>query len=195
MKTIRYLCLTVLLLVAPMAIGPLAAAPESASNLLAEGLMAEEVRRDPAAAAEAYEQVLQGVAEHQALAATALFRLAEVRRKQDRKDEAIALYQRLLREFPAAAEEGKLARQNLAALGGDLATAASPGREADPEQLELDKLRKMQATHPDVLASPQHIEQAIEKGHLRVAEFLLAAGPDPSSALVAATTSGNLEMV
>ena len=46
-----------------------------------------------------------------AFAASALFRLAEVRRKQDRKDDAIVLYQKLLVRFPEAETEAKLARE------------------------------------------------------------------------------------
>lgn len=87
------------------------------SDLLRDGLYAEEVTRDAEAAAKQYEQVLARYAEQREFAATALFRLAEVRRKQDRKDDAIQLYQRFLTEFPDSATQAKLARENLATLG------------------------------------------------------------------------------
>src|SRR6187397_3207225 len=87
-------------------------------ELLRDGLYAEEVTRDPEAAAKQYEQVLSRYSEQRDFAAAALYRLAEVRRKQDRKEDAVKLYQQLLAEFPGAATEAKLARENLAALGG-----------------------------------------------------------------------------
>jgi tetratricopeptide (TPR) repeat protein len=87
-------------------------------DLLRDGLYAEEVTRDPDAAAKHYEQLLARYSEQRDFAASALFRLAEVRHKQNRKDDAIQLYQRLLAEFPNAEAETKLARENLAALGG-----------------------------------------------------------------------------
>ena len=80
-------------------------------DLLRDGLYAEEVTRDPGAAAKNYEQVLARYSEQRAFAASALFRLAEVRRKQDRKDDAIQLYQRLLAEFPNAETEAKPPRR------------------------------------------------------------------------------------
>lgn len=88
-------------------------------DLLRDGLYAEEVSRNAEEAAASYEKILRLHEEQQLFAATALFRLAEVRRKQERKDEAIRLYQRLIREFPQAEAELKLARGHLAALGAE----------------------------------------------------------------------------
>jgi hypothetical protein len=78
--------------------------------LLTTPLAAEEVSRAPAAAATKYEDLLARFRDQRALAATATFRLAEVRRKQDRKEQAIVLCQRLPAEFPDAGPGGKLAR-------------------------------------------------------------------------------------
>jgi hypothetical protein len=102
-------------------------------ELLRDGLYAEEVTRDPESAAKSYEQVLARYSEQRAFAASALFRLAEVRRKQDRNDDAIQLYQRLLAEFPAATAETKLARENLAALGGKAPEASGPAGDAESQ--------------------------------------------------------------
>ena len=77
----------------------LAEAP-SLRDTLARGLVAEEVNRDLEAARRDYEAVLASFADQRAVAASALFRLAEIHRTQGRKDEATAQYQRLLREFP-----------------------------------------------------------------------------------------------
>ena len=95
-------------------LSPLSAEDEKElRELLRDALYTEEVTREPEAAAKQYQELLSRHDAQRAFAASALFRLAEVRRKQDRKDEAIALYQKLLARFPEAEAEGKLARENL----------------------------------------------------------------------------------
>ena len=171
------------------------AAEPPLSDLLRDGLYAEEVTRDPVAAAKQYEQVLSRYAEQRDFAASALFRLAEVRRKQDRKDDAIQLYQRLLSEFPAAANETKLARENLAALGGKPVEAK--GEVIDDETKELTRLEGLAKSAPDVLVDPQTLANAVGKGWTKVTKFLLGAGSRPyeGSALHNAVTGGNLDLV
>jgi len=157
-------------------LSPLLAQEHTLREQLREALYTEEVTRDPAAAATQYEKLLADFREQRALAATALFRLAEVRRKQDRKDEAIALYQRLLQEFPDFATEAKLARENLAALGAKPAEPMSWA--ADEESLELRRLQSLAETAPDILRDPRTLESAIGKEWPRVAAFLLEGGAD-----------------
>ena len=131
-------------------------------ELLRDGLYTEEVTRDPEAAAKQYEQVLTRYSEQRDFAAAALFRLAEVRRKQDRKDEAIKLYQRLLAEFPGAAAEGKLARENRAALGGDVPVPTAIA--GDDESKELARLTSLAKTAPDILLDPATLHLAAQSG-------------------------------
>lgn len=164
-------------------------------DLLRDGLYAEEVTRDAEAAAKHYEQVLARHVEQRAFAASALFRLAEVRRKQDRKEDAIQLYQRLLAEFPDAKPESQLARENLAALGGDVpAPAAAAG---DDESRELTRLNTLAKTAPDILLDPATLHLAAQSGWSRVVDYLLAAGNRPYSgtALLIAVEQGSLEIV
>ncbi len=164
-------------------------------ELLRDGLYAEEVTRDSEAAAKQYEQVLTRYSEQRDFAAAALFRLAEVRRKQDRKDDAIKLYQRLLAEFPGAAAEGKLAAENLAALGGNIpAPTAVAG---DDESRELARLTSLAKTAPDILLDPATLHLAAQSGWSRVVDHLLAAGSQPYSgkALLIAVERGYLEIV
>ncbi|MGL5017474.1 MAG: tetratricopeptide repeat protein [Luteolibacter sp.] len=164
-------------------------------DLLRDGLYAEEVTRDVETASKSYEQVLARYSEQRAFAASALFRLAEVRRKQDRKDDAIQLYQRLLAEFPGVAVETKLARENLAALGGKPAESAPV--QGDEESKQLAELRAAAQSSPDVLLHPQTLDDAVLRGHVEVAKFLLAAGSPryEGKALQNAAETGNLEII
>ena len=163
-------------------------------DLLRDALYAEEVTRDPAKAAEQYEKLLALHEEQRPFAATALFRLAEVRRKQDRTEEAIQLYQRLIREFPTATAEVKLAAGNLSVLGAKVPAAGDAM--SDEETKELLRLQGLATTGPDVLKDPETLETATGKGWLRVTEFLLEAGNDPyrSSALTLACSRGYLQI-
>ena len=164
-------------------------------DLLRDGLYAEEVTRDPEAAAKPYEQILARFAEQRELAATALFRLAEVRRKQDRKDDAIALYQRLLADFPASATLTKLARENLAALGANPPEPGSPS--IDEETKEIGRLTALAKTAPDLILDPETLSNAAEKGWSKAVGFLLGSGSRPyaGGALMVAAENGYLEIV
>ena len=174
---------------------PARAEEPSLQDLLRDGLYAEEVTRDPEAAARQYQQVLTRHAEQNAIAATAVFRLAEVRRKQNRKDEAIKLYQQLLAEFPQIEPQAKLARENLAAMGGK---APEPGAGVDDyETKELARLRKLAQTSPDLARAPTELREAAFQGRPRVVKFLLDSGvkTEGSEALDSAARQGNLEVV
>jgi ankyrin repeat protein len=162
-------------------------------TLLRDALFTEEVTRDAEKAAQQYEQLLARHAEHQAFAATALFRLAEVRRKQNRNDEAIALYQRLIREFPTATTEVKLATENLATLGAKPLDPTTPSP-IDEDTRELRRLQKWVESSPDRLKDPELLLTAVKEGHLSSIDFLLKAGAaaEPWKLLREAATTGNL---
>ncbi|MEO5713885.1 MAG: ankyrin repeat domain-containing protein [Luteolibacter sp.] len=164
-------------------------------DLLRDGLFAEEVSRDPEAAAKQYEQLLARYSEQRDFAASALFRLAEVRRKQDRKDDAVKLYQRLLAEFPGAATEARLARENLAALGGKAPADGAPP--LDDESKEIARLESLAKTAPDIILDPDTLKQAADNGWSKVVQYLLAAGSHSygGGALEAASNRGYLEIV
>ncbi|MES2924834.1 MAG: ankyrin repeat domain-containing protein [Verrucomicrobiota bacterium] len=164
-------------------------------ELLRDGLYTEEVTRDPEAAAKQYEQLLARYSEQRDFAAAALFRLAEVRRKQDRKEDAVKLYQQLLAEFPGAVNETKLARENLAALGGKPVEAKTA--ESDYESDELARLESSAKSAPDILLDPMELRVASERGAAKVVEFLLKAGSRPynGEALVTAAGKGYLDIV
>jgi ankyrin repeat protein len=176
-------------------VSPLRADEKPLREILRDGLYAEEVARDPAAAAKSYEDLLARYADERAFAASALFRLAEVRRKQDRKDDAIQLYQRLLTEFPQAENETKLARENLAAMGGKVPETETPA--FDPESKELARLEALAKTSPDVVRAPETLFKAVQSGFPKVVAYLLSTGADPfgEDVLRAAMREGNLAIV
>ncbi len=164
-------------------------------DLLRDGLYAEEVTRDVEAAAKSYEQVLARHTEQRAFAASALFRLAEVRRKQDRKEDAIQLYQRLFTEFPGAVAETKIAMENLAALGGKVPEMNR--LVGDAESVEMARLKSLAKDAPDIILDPKTLEQVVTNGWSKVVAHLLAAGSQPfaGDGLRIAVEKGYLEIV
>lgn len=180
-------------------LSPLSAEEEAATReLLRDGLYAEEVSRDTEKAAEHYQKVLDLHDQQQPFAATALFRLAEVRRKQDRKEEAIKFYQRLIREFPAAEPELKLARENLTAMGAAMPEDQSDGTKPKSDDVEnLERLKNLAKSSPDRLGEAQLFQEAIMGNRMESLAFLLntAGPPENESLLPFATERGSLESV
>ncbi|HVJ46043.1 MAG TPA: ankyrin repeat domain-containing protein, partial [Luteolibacter sp.] len=150
---------------------------------LRDALYAEEVTRDSETAARQYEEILSRYRSQRDFAATALFRLAEVRRKQNRKDDAIKLYQQLITEFPSSETHVALSKDNLTALGivppsNGNAPAVTP--EVDIENQELARIKELEKTSPDLASGADLVEQAINQNHLRVISYLLEKGFDPN---------------
>ena len=173
------------------------ATAESATlrETLARGLVAEEVNRDLETARREYEAVLAAFADQRAVAAAALFRLAEIHRAQGRKEEAVAHYQRLLRDFPNADREKDLARRQLAAWevapGVDTAIVA-----IDEEEATLQRLKQLRENSPDVFRQVnQELYLAMNNGWDRVLQYLIEQGVDPRNALVIACELGNRNAV
>lgn len=171
------------------------AAETALNDLLRQGLYAEEVSRDPATAAAQYEQILARFQGQQAIAATALFRLAEVRRQQDKKADAIKLYQQLLTDFPTAEAEAKLARQYLTELGGKIPEAGLAV--VDEEEREIARLTQLKAASPDLARNDQSMVEAIKKHQTRVVKWLIDSGlvAAETGAVVAAAEAGDLQIL
>lgn len=181
------------LLLLLLALLPLAAAEPSLGDQLRDALYTEEVTRDPAKAAEAYAAILADFDLQRPLAASALFRLAEIRRAQGENDVAIALYQRLLQQFPEFEAETKLAREHLVALGGEIPTSEPA---VDPNQEDILRLRKLAETAPDVFRDRNTLMEAATSGKLASVRFLLENGSDPNAEEVLArvASSGFLDV-
>ena len=177
---------------------PLRAAEPDLREQLRDALYTEEVTRDPEKAAQQYEALLTRHDEQKAFAASALFRLAEVRRKQNRKDDAIALYQRLIAEFPNAEAETRLAKENLTALGGKMPEAEAKPALVNYEDQQLAELEAKAKSSPDVLLdSATNLSTAANQGYTKIVKRMLAAGCKPydGAALTNAAGNGNLEIV
>jgi ankyrin repeat protein len=113
------------------------AATNDLSGVLQQGLFEEEANHDLSAAVRAYEAVVGQFDKDRKLAATAVFRLGECYRKQGHTNEANLQYQRVLREFADIPELVTVSRQNLVALGGQLAAASGSSLAARQEQKRL----------------------------------------------------------
>jgi ankyrin repeat protein/tetratricopeptide (TPR) repeat protein len=110
MKTKLLLLLAVLL--------PLAAhAADDLSTALQKGLFEEEANQNLPAAIQAYQSLLAASDDQRKLAATALFRLGECYRKLGKTNDAVAQYQRILRDYADQGTLATLSRQNLTGLG------------------------------------------------------------------------------
>ena len=165
-------------------------------ELLRDALYTEEVTRDPEAAAKQYEELIARHEEQRPFAANALFRLAEIRHRQDRKEEAAALYRRLLSVFPDAELQAKLSRERLAGLG-EVAPAAE-NSPPDEESKELQRLQQIAEASPDLLRKPEILVKTVMNGWVRPTAFLLERVSSPSldaSALEMAASLGHLAIV
>lgn len=118
MKTKLPLLLTILL---PLALH----AATDLSTALQKGLFEEEANQNLPAAIQAYQSLLAASDDQRKLAATALFRLGECYRKLGQTNDAIAQYQRLIRDFTDQTTLATLSRQNLVGLGSVPATTTA----------------------------------------------------------------------
>ncbi|MDB6072046.1 MAG: hypothetical protein JWL81_3217 [Verrucomicrobiales bacterium] len=170
---------------------PAAAQPDTA-QLLREALFDEQGLRDPDKAAAGYENVIAAYDAQRAFAATALYRLAEVRRAQNKKDQAVLLYQRLLTEFPTHDPLARLSRENLTALGVKEIPGATPAL-TDEQDVRIAELKRMMKDSPDIVLgsnADQPLWTAASTGQTKVVEYLLNAGA-PSSDRILEIAAGN----
>ena len=126
-----------MLLVATM---PVRAATNDLTSALQKGLFEEEANHNLDAAAQAYQSVSAQFDKDRKLAATAIFRLGEVYRKQGRTNEATAQYKRIVREFADQQTLATLSRQNLAAG----AKPEAPGSPALTQTARLEQKRLLE---------------------------------------------------
>jgi ankyrin repeat protein len=116
-------------------------AADPLSDTFQKGLIDEEANQDLDAAIQAYQLVIGQHDDQRPLVANALFRLGECYRKQGKTNEAIAQYQRVMRDFSDQANLVGPSGKILASLGraGQPAGPAPAFAQTvtDPEQLKL----------------------------------------------------------
>ncbi len=113
------------------------AATNDLSGLLQKGLFEEEANRNLEAAAQAYQTVSVQFDKDRKLAATAIFRLGEIYRKQGKTNEAASQYDRIIREFADQDTLVTLSRQNLAGLGTGRTNKSVPESKTSTPDFEL----------------------------------------------------------
>ena len=189
MKTPALLAVLVFALAATAAIAATAAVdspptpPKTLRELLQEALFEEEANRDLEKAAAAYAELIKDYDQQRAFAATALFRLAEIRAKEGKKEEAIALHQTPHRRVSESGGSGKTltrkARRARRKCGAQMRfRVVSRGR----EETELKRVTELVAKTPDLInpapasGSQAPLVTAADRGYLKVATFLLDHG-------------------
>src|SRR5438128_1513964 len=115
------------------------AATNDLASTLQRGLFEEEANHNYSAAIAAYQAVVARFDDNRKLAATAIFRLGEVYRKQGKTNEATAQYQRVLRDFTDQLELLTTSRNTLSMLGyaAKAGPTASLSQAARQEQKRL----------------------------------------------------------
>src|SRR5258706_5649855 len=124
------------ILVATAALLP--AATNELSTALQKGLFEEEANHNLSAAIQSYQSVITQLDEERNLAATAVFRLGECYRKQGKTNDAIAQFDRILRDFSDQPPLVTPSREKLAALGRAWKPVNATSLDA-VGRLELDK--------------------------------------------------------
>jgi len=157
------------------------ASSQDSRQLLQQGLFEEEANRNLQRASEAYSAVLSAYEAQRNLASTALFRLASIRAKEGKTKEAIALFQRVVTEFPSDEALANLSRERLAQLGGEIpaAKASVASKVSAEEEAELVRLAAMVKDSPDLLNSAgddNPVNIAANHGWIRAGTFLLDHG-------------------
>ena len=167
---------------------------QESRTLLRDALFAEEAQQDYKTAVEKYKKLLASFKKERAIAVTALYRLAEIQRKQGKKKEAAALYRQLIIEFPGMEPQNRMSRDNLLALGEKI-PAGAPTL-LDEESREIARLKKLQVTSPDIFRDSLNLDDASSKGWLKVMAYLIEQGADVNQgqALRIAAKNGNLSV-
>ena len=153
-------------------------AADPISDALQKGLFEEEANHNLDAAIKAYQSVIDQTAEQRKFTATAVFRLGECYRKLNKTNEAVAQYQRVVREFSDVSPLATLSQQNLVGLGINVSKETATTAATSAEAEEIEKIKAMIKYSPDLIDAPHlsgmtPLSMAAFKGYLAVATFLL----------------------
>jgi hypothetical protein len=136
MKTRSLLSLHTAAAAALLAWQPVAAHAQSSSpsELLEKGIYTEETKGDIDVAMTIYQQLIGEAKANLSLAAQAQFRLAQCLLKKNRQAEAVAAFEKLIRDFPGETELIAKARQH---LPGELTIGPIPWVDGERLQMNL----------------------------------------------------------
>jgi ankyrin repeat protein len=167
-----------------------AASTNDLTSALQKGLFEEEANHNYPAAIDAYQGVINRFDEDRKLAATAMFRLGEIYRKQGKTNEANAQYERIVREFSDQSTLATLSQSYLApstplAINAPTTNGNSESAPTSDEAEEVRKIRAMIRDSPDLINAKDQgglapLHTAAWQGHLIVARFLVENGGDPN---------------
>jgi ankyrin repeat protein len=155
--------------------------PLDLSEAMRQGLFAEEATRDLKTAEQHYQAIVDAYGTQRKFAASALFRLAEIKRKQGDKAAAAKLYQRVMNEFADDEALAKISGENLTALGIKVPTRKTSVPDVDLEEQEMLRIDLIMKDSPDLMntsqgAAPPPLMKAASNGWIKVAEKALKHG-------------------
>ena len=168
-----------------LACGTVGFAQEHMADTLRNGILEEDSKQNPRGAIQQYQVVLTQFAEARQTAATALFRMAECYRKQGNRPQAIAAYQRVLKDF---SDQTKLASQSrtLLATTYNVTSIGSPAAGDQSDRAKFDKLMDAQKQEQAKIAAARaryresiQNEMAIAQSQLATAQNRFNAGAGP----------------
>ena len=155
------------------------AATNEISHNLQQGLFEEEANHNYPVAIKAYESVISQSDSNRPLAATAIFRLGEIYRRQGKTNEASAQYERIVREFPDQEELAKLSREHLPPTASG--SSENAGSELRTLDAEIASLKKVTPAQRRVLVEYRHPTPMLTDLMQLLAHYQKASSEDPSS--------------
>jgi ankyrin repeat protein len=166
---------TILTLIAALLVSSQANAADELTAVLQQALFHEEADHDLAAAIKAYQAVVAGADAQRKLAATAVFRLGECYRKLGQTNDAVAQYQRIMRDFTDQTNLVALSRQNLIGLVAARTSVTESGGSASAGFLEA----QLAATQAEASKARALVQQLEGRNHSELRRVLPTVAPDP----------------
>lgn len=139
------------------------------ADQLRKGVVQEEANQNIDKAIQAYQAIVAQFDEERKTAATALFRLAECYRKAGKREQAVAAYQRVVREFADQATLAESSRRQLTGTFG-LPESRSASNSAEAQlRLDLAAAQKAAESARQSEASTKRALEAARQGEREVA--------------------------
>lgn len=155
-------------------------------------LIEEETGQQLDTAIQAYKEVIAGLDDQRKMAVTAIYHLGECYRKQGKTNDALAQFERILRDFSEQKPVVDLAQRRCAELspGGSgkgtmqvSGLAAETGAATVEETDEIQRLKSVVKDSPDLINAMDQdgrtpLLKAAASGYLAVVKYLIANGAD-----------------